>query len=344
MRAFLSSTFCDLKFERRFVIRTLKKSGIDVVSMEADFKKEFDWWQWSINQARQCDLLIFLFDQRVGTQADLFSVDEIFHSISKEEADSARGKAIKLLGYRLQRRFPDEEKLFTPEEKGEYLETVVREDGRFVLGAMLEAALRDGVLIESVAELERRLKVDTLVSSTNFFFHKMRRLRRSYFDASFCAWHHAFQDESYVALTHRWSWQLRKLMLASFIPLAALYYALPLRSAVLCSASLLLFIGVMTLAFWPSFVWVGTKTIMVRGLFGRFVQRPINEGVKLKPHWALLHYWTGLGGLSVEFYDGVRVFVPLVDDPTAFARELPALLKERKGRRTRANKLTHPQC
>ena len=53
MRAFVSSTFHDLKFERRFVIHKLKALEFDVISMEADFKKGFDWVQWSTNQARQ---------------------------------------------------------------------------------------------------------------------------------------------------------------------------------------------------------------------------------------------------------------------------------------------------
>ncbi|WP_161494841.1 DUF4062 domain-containing protein [Bradyrhizobium canariense] len=341
MRAFLSSTFRDLRFERNFVVRKLKTMGIDVVSMEADCKEDFDWRRWSANQARQCDLFIFLFDTRVGTQSNLLLDHLAFVSTSRMERDIARGKAIKLLEYRLERPFPDEEALFEPEERDEYLKTILTEDDPRYLtaGAQIEGMWRDGILIESVSELERRLEVDMRVSWTRHFFHKMRILRRSYFDENFCAWRHAYEDESQIASTHRLglSWRLRKLIILPLISFAVLYLALPLTSAILCSALLLMPVLVMAIAYRPSFVWVGTKTIMARGLFGRFVQRPLNERFQLDPHWALLDRWTGLGALSVEFSDGVRIFVPLVNDPTAFARHLPAQIKERKRRTCATN-------
>jgi hypothetical protein len=345
MRAFLSSTFRDLKFERRFVIHKLKKMGIDVVSMETDCKEGFDWARWSTNQAGQCDLFISLFDKIVGTQGNLLFGDTVFHSISKMETDHARGAAIKLLEYRLQRPFPDQEVIFTAEEKDEYLKTVVAEDGYHELryyAAQTESLWREGTLIESVAELERRLEVDTRVSLIKYFVHKMRIIYRSYFNQNLCAWRHAFEDESLIESTTRLglSWRLRKLAIISLIPFAVLYFALPLPSAIFCSAMLILFMGATVIAYRPSFIWVGTKTIMARGPFGRLVQRSIHERFQLKSHWALLDYWTGLGALSVHFADGARVFVPLVNDPVAFVRELPTKMKEREERRGRRSYLT----
>jgi hypothetical protein len=335
MRAFVSSTFCDLKFERRFVIRKLKEIGIDVVSMETDFKRSFDWRQWSANLSRQCDLCICIFDKRVGTQGNVLFGDLVFHSISKIERDHAQASAFKLLKYKLERPFPDQEALFATEERDEYLETIAVEDepGRLIHGAEIEIAFREGTLINSVAYLEWRLEVDTRISWTSYFPYKMRVLRRSYVDNNFCAWRHAYEDESYIESTTRLglSWRLRRPAILSFIP-AALLYLLPLTLAIFTSGLLAVVVGVTIIAYWPSFVWVGTKTIMARGLFGRFVQRSTDEPFQLKPHWALLDHWTGLGALSVEFADGVRVFIPLVNDPGRFVRELPTRIKERKER------------
>jgi hypothetical protein len=326
MRAFLSSTFRDLVFERRFVARKLNELGIGVVSMENDFKNEFDWRRWSTNQAGQCELFISFFDERVGTQGNLLFGDHAFHSISRMEKDRARGAAIKLLEYKLQRPFPDQEALFTAVEKDEYLKTLVVADdrGHPSSGEQIEGMLRTGISIESVAELARRLESDTRVSWHESLLHGIRVLRRSYFDQNFSAWRRAFEDESFVASTHRLglSWRLRTPALLCLIPLAALYYALPIAWAFGCTILLLTLAGLMTVAYRPSFVWVGTKTIMARGAFGRIVQRSTNEDFQLEARWGLLDDWTGLGALSVRFADGARVFVPLVNDPSAFVRDI----------------------
>jgi hypothetical protein len=332
MRAFLSSTFCDLRFERRFVISKLEELGFEVVSMESDYKKEFDWRQWSTNQAGQCDVLIFLFDRRVGEQGTLLFGDHIFISISKLEIKAAIGKAIKLLAYDLQRPFPDQQAIFSAEEECKYLKTLSFKDrgGRFDFERHVEGLLREGILIKRVSELERRLELDTRVSWTSYLSHKMRIHRRSYFDANFCAWRHALEDETVVGSTHRLglSWRLKTPVILSLILLAGLYFVLPLEKALICSA-LLLLIGTAIFAYLPSFVWVGTKTIIARGAFGRFVQRSASEPFELKPRWALFDDWTGLGALSVHFADGRKVFVPLVNDPTRLAREVAAKLKDK---------------
>lgn len=89
-----------------------------------------------------------------------------------------------------------------------------------------------------------------------------------------------------------------------------------------------MFAGVIILAYWPSFVWVGTKTIVARGAFGRLVQRSTKEPFHLRAHWSILNSWTGLGALSVHFADGARVFVPLVNRPDAFAGQFAAKIQK----------------
>jgi hypothetical protein len=121
-------------------------------------------------------------------------------------------------------------------------------------------------------------------------------------------------------------WELRRLgpflfILFGFafvVPFAVLLLTLPWTTALFCSALLMMFVGVMVLAYRPSFVWVGTKTIMARGAFGRLVQHPVKEPFQVKAHWAALTDWTGLGAVSVRFADGAGVFVPLVVHPETF--------------------------
>ena len=213
MRAFVSSTFRDLKFERSFVIRKLEALRFDVVSMEANCKNEFDWQRWSLNQAGQCDLFIFLFGNRIVTQGQ--KLLDLFIPISELEIRQARGSAIRLLEYRLERPFPDQEALFDAEERDEYLETIsAQDDHQYTLERLTARAHQDGrgTLIASVAELKHRLEEDTRISWGNYFLHKIRAFYRSYFDKNLCAWHRALEDESLIDSTHRFlPWELRRL-------------------------------------------------------------------------------------------------------------------------------------
>lgn len=332
-RAFVSSTFRDLKFERRFVMQKLEANGFEVVSMEVDCKKEFDWRRWSINQAGQCDLFIFLFADRIGTPGQ--EILDVFVDISELEIRQARASALTLLEYQLKRPFCDQGKLFLPSERDEYLETLtVQTDSRYFIERLIRRTFREGrgSLIDTVSELERRLEVDTRVSWVSRFLHKMRFFYRGYFDQNYCAWRRAFEDERYVDSTHRlgFSWRLGKMFLVAPLTFAVLFYALPVMTALFWSVLLLIFAGLIILAYRPSFVWVGTKTVVARGAFGRLVQHSIKEPFHLKPHWAILNQWTEVGALSVEFADGTRLFVPFVNDPYAFVRDLPGKLEKKR--------------
>jgi hypothetical protein len=339
IRVFVSSTFRDLEFERKFVIQKLISLGFYVISMEADCKKDFDWRQWSINQAHQCDLYIFLFAERVGTQANYIAMNVWYQSTSELEKRVASSSSIRMLEYRLERPFPDDDTLFTPEKRDDYLKTIATED-RHSLEAMIARMLREGIgtPIQRVEELERRLEVDTLISGKDYFLHEMRAFYRSYVDQDHCAWHRAFEDETVVGSTSRFiPWELRRLGaflpilfgILFAIPFAVLFYALPWTTALFYSALLLMFSGVIMLAYRPSFVWIGTKTIIARGAFGRILQRSIKHPFQIKAHWSLLADWTGLGALSVRFADGARVFVPLVVHPHEFVRDLPKKIREK---------------
>lgn len=336
MRVFLSSTYDDLKFERRFIIRKLRQSGFDVVSMETDFKRTFDWRQWSANQARQCELCIFIFDKRVGTQGNVLFGDIAFHSISRIERDHARNAAFRLLEYKLERPFPDQEELFSADERNEYLETLGAQDafGRHIYGAEIECAYREGAVINNVDDLARRLESDTRIPWAGYLLYRVRHFRRSYLDNTFCAWQNAYEDESHISSTDRLglSWRLRSLAIWSVIAVAVVLFFLPLLLAMVALGLVLAFLGLAVAAYRPSFIWVGTKTVMARGALGRFKQGPTDDPPQLRPHWLLLDRWTGLGALCAKFADGTRVFVPLVNDPNRFVRELPARIKERKER------------
>ncbi len=65
-KVMLSSTYADLKFERRFVARLLRERKFQVIAMEDDCGPDYDWYRWSKNRARQCDVLLRLLGDRVG--------------------------------------------------------------------------------------------------------------------------------------------------------------------------------------------------------------------------------------------------------------------------------------
>src|SRR5262249_34871634 len=125
---FLSSTFRDLKFERRFVIAKLRKLGFDVVCMEEHCKPEFDWRRWSTNRAGQCEFYLKMFDKRIGSQGNDLFVDHAFKSITALEDRHSRDFAIKSVAYQLRRPFPDRSLLFNRDEETECESTMESND------------------------------------------------------------------------------------------------------------------------------------------------------------------------------------------------------------------------
>ena len=107
---FLSSTYLDLKFERRFVARWLTQRGFQVITMEDHCPPDFDWYRWSVNRARQCDVYLCIFTERVGTKGP-------FGSILNAEALQARTTSALWLSYQLERPFPDAELLLSSAEE-----------------------------------------------------------------------------------------------------------------------------------------------------------------------------------------------------------------------------------
>lgn len=338
LKVFLSSTFTDLKFERRFMLNKLKALGFTVVSMERDYREGFDWRRWSTNQAGQCDLYIRLFDKRIGNKGNILFGGISFKSITELEMLHSRGFSLKQLIYHLHRPFPDYERLLAGQDKEEYQQTIAAEDARRSFNdemvAYIERSFLDSVPIRSVAELESRLERDTRVSFMKFLFHRLRIYKRAYFDNTYCAWSHAFEDESYVASTSRlgFSWRLRTpLFLFASLFSVPIYLFLSVEWFFV-SIILMIVVGfLVAFAYRPSFIWIGTKTIMARGLFARrFVQRPIKAGFDLKPRWQLLNDWKEVGSVSATFQDGAKVFVPLVNDPYRFVRDIQKELNERQ--------------
>jgi Domain of unknown function (DUF4062) len=70
--AFLSSTYQDLPFERRFVTNWLKQKGFSVIAH--DCADGDDWYRWSLNRAGQCDVYVGMCTQRVGGKGPFGSI------------------------------------------------------------------------------------------------------------------------------------------------------------------------------------------------------------------------------------------------------------------------------
>lgn len=314
--AFLSSTYRDLRFERRFVCELLKRRGFDVVTMEEHYRPEFDWERWSMNRAGQCDVLVQLLADRVGTSA--FSMF-IPMSITMREGEHARAYGVEVIAsYELNRPFPDAERLYSPGEAEEYQKTLDEKDTRVKAeAAMLERTFRMAVPIHSVGELEAHLLRDTQMSRRQLMRHRWRLWSKAYWDTTRAAWLRAFEDESHVASTHR-SFLWRHLRAGAWlgglaILLLAWRFSLLWAVVALVAGAMLWCLAV--LAWAPSFCWIGTKTIMARGMFGiRTIQQPRTEPFRGVYRWRLLERFTGLEAVTIHFALGKKIFVPLIDN------------------------------
>ncbi len=321
---FISSTYRDLKFERIFVACMLaKRGGFELVRMEEHLHKPFEWESWSTNRAMQCDILLQLYDKRIGSPERLF-LPRDNASFVRTEFQSARGWAMRCITYQLKRPFPDYAQVFWGGDKEEYEATLKVEDSNWtkpfpLWREQIFRELHPGVPISSFAELEERLNLDLQVSRIALAWHRARNWKRCYWDNISAAWRNAFEDESHCESTSRLglNWRLRKpVALLLLVWLAVVFSTISPKWAILATLCLIPILAVSILAYAPTFVWVGTKTLVARGAFAlRTIQCPLNESYRLISQWDWLDRWCGLGALTVVFPDGRKIFVPLVNSP-----------------------------
>ncbi len=335
-RIFLSSTFRDLHFERRFVAGQLVRMGFEVIRMEDHLhNSDFNWERWSTNRAGECEVYLRIYDKRIGS-LDNYFLPQHPQSFVRLEEEYSRSSRMLSVQYELKRPFPDEALLFADEERDEYYKTLQEKDLSPRTTAAQEAmqweaaffALSPGVPIYSVDQLSRHLQTDLTIRPSQLLRYRLGLWRRYYLDNTSTAWRHASADESYVASTSRTglSRRLRAPVLACLaLWLVSTFTALPLKAALLASFCLFCLGALLIAAYAPTFVWKGTRTVIARGAFSvRVLQCPLDAAFVLAPRWVLLERWCGFGALAITFPDGRRLFVPLVNDPTTFAHDVYA--------------------
>jgi Domain of unknown function (DUF4062) len=312
--AFISSTYRDLKYERRFVRELLDRLGFEVVTMEENYRPEFpNWERWSLNRAGQCDVLIQLLGERVGTHATPFILTE---SISKRERDHAQYTAAVRAPYRLHRPFPDAYQLHY-EGKDKYEATLQEEDDlRNIEARIIERSLRIAEDVRSIAELGRAVTRDTSLSAWALIRHRCRRSKRQYWDTTAAAWSRAWEDESHVASTdHDVALRQLRRPLIGFacvvVPALLWLFRWPTIAIVLLAGGA--FGLLIALACAPSYCWVGEKTLIARGLFGlRTIQQFRTEPFSIRHFGERLLGRFCLDCVRVEFATGRSVLVPLI--------------------------------
>jgi hypothetical protein len=309
-----------LLFERRFVQQKLKSMRLQVITMEEHCGPSLDWLQWSRNRAGQFDVYLGLYDKRIGAVGNT----QTSTSIVKVEEGQSRGTVMRSVTYELKRPFADQGRLLEPGEEARYQASVEdqEEDFRnaYTDAIWYEAFFRKGTPIRSVDELERKLEADLRINRVALLCHRLKIWRRSLFDNSLAAWRLAVEDESNLEETTRLGFRRRlrppAISIAVVWSMAAVL-SLPFYRAVIASAGVALLLGLAAIAYAPSFIWFGTKTIIARSAFAaRVVQRPIDEPFEVLPRWRFLEDWTGVGAVSIAFRDGLKVFVPLVNSPS----------------------------
>jgi hypothetical protein len=319
---FLSSTFLDLEYERRFVINWLRARRFSVMAMEDVKGRGLYWREWSMNSARKCDIYLRLFDWRVGSTPLYMSFGTSF---SQLEYDAADGRAAKV-SYRLRRPFADWQVLVPDRsEHDAYLATlnVSESVGGSDTTRYAEGVLRTGTDVFKVAQLEAQLERDVKVSRRMLFVHRVKEWHRTYFDGLEAAGRMLFEDEHIVMHGERTppstSHRVLMIVLAALVITGLTHVVSAATAAVIAFAAASL-CGVATLAWSPTFVCVGTKTVMARGAFGlRTVQHLKGAEGLIVPRWRLLDRLLGVGALTVRTPDGRRAFVPFISNAGSLA-------------------------
>jgi hypothetical protein len=319
--AFLSSTYRDLPFERRFITEWLKQRGFCVV--EHDCPADHDWYRWSLNRAGQCDVYLRLFTQRVGSRGPM-GTGPFATNVVNAEYISAGGAALRL-SYNLERPFPDADRLYSSAEQKAYEQSLAEaeSDVRDSSGrswdpveAQGQRFLRLGTPIRSVADLLAALENDVRLSAWQFVAHRLRIWRRYYFDTTGAGWRRAIEDESMQQSSSRTFILkcLRKplLLLALLVLLPSLLW-LPLPAAAVLIAAVLIAGSIGALALAPTYLWIGTKSVVARGFFGLFTtQQSRREPLNVTWLWQWLERRCDVGAVSVRFANGRWFFVPFI--------------------------------
>lgn len=318
---FLSSTFLDLKFERRFVINWLRTRHFNVIAMEDMEDRILYWREWSINSARKCDIYLRLFDRRVGSSPIYMSFGKSF---SQLEYNEARRSAALELSYRVHRPFPDWQLLVpAPKEHEAYLSTlnVSESAGGSDDARQVERVFRTGTDVCSVTQLEAFLERDVRLDRRMLSIHRAKTWRRTYFDTSEAKERMLFEDEH---IDMHGGTELSKISGVLLIVLASLAITGIMHAVSAAMAAVIVFVaaslwGLAMLAWSPTFVCVGTKTIMARGAFGlqRVQALKGTKGLILQ-RWRLLDRWLDIGALTVQTPNG-RVFVPFISNAGSLA-------------------------
>lgn len=314
----------DLTYERRFVINWLRARRFSVLAMEDVEGRGLYWREWSMNSARKCDIYLRLFDWRVGSTPLYMSFGMSF---SQLEYDAADGAALRL-SYHVRRPFPDWQVLVPdPSEHEAYLATlnVSESGGGSDTVRYTERVLRTGTDVFSVAELEAQLERDVKLPRRMLFVHRLNEWRRTYFDALEAAPGMLFEDEHIVVQGERMQRSTcRRILMIVFASLviACLTHVVPAATAAMIAFAAASLCGLAILAWSPTFVCVGTKTVMARGAFGlRIVQHLKGTEGLLMPRWRLFDRWLKIGALTVRTPDGRGTFVPFISNASSLACE-----------------------
>jgi hypothetical protein len=318
---FLSSTFIDLKFERRFVAKWLAVRGLQVITMEQDCPPGCDWYRWSLNRAGQCDILLRLRGHRLGHKGPWRHTGDMTNS------EGVQAWPALTVSYQLKRPFPDASVLCdSPDEVIEYEQSLEAKDARGwdPIEADIFRGLPTDETVCSVGDLASVLERDVKLPRWRLVAHRFRRWRRRLYDTNEAAWWHAYEDESSQAATSR-AVVLKRLRVpltgAAAVIVSSLYW-LPLLHALPVLGAGVTLGAVIALATGPSYVWIGTKTIVARGLFGLRTSQESRRGrVNVVSHWALTQRWWDVGAMSVKFSNGSRIFVPFIRTADALASE-----------------------
>ena len=322
---FLSSTFVDLKYERRFVISWLRARGFRVMAMEDVEGRGLYWREWSMNSARKCDIYIRLFDWRVGSTPLYMSFGSSF---SQLEYDAAHGRAMLRLSYRVRRPFPDWQVLVPdPSEHEPYLATLNAPEsgGGSDSVRYVEGVFRTGTDVFTVAELESQLERDVELPRRMLFVHRLTEWRRTYFDGLEAATRMQFEDEHIVV--HGERTQLSRglrvlLIILALLAITGLMQVVSAATAALIAFGAASLCGLTILAWSPTFVCIGTKTVMARGAFAvRTVQHTKGKAGLIFPHWRLFTRWFDVGALTVRTPAGRGAFVPFISNAGSLACE-----------------------